>query len=66
MSWENYGDYWQIDHIVPQSKLCFSSMEDDNFKKCWALENLRPLEGFLNRKKYNKLIEELNHEPHKT
>lgn len=57
MSWNNYGVYkktewkdsdqntwtWQIDHIIPQSKLYYSSMEDANFKKCWALENLRPL-----------------------
>lgn len=56
MTWENYGRYnaktwvdndpstytWQIDHIIPQSKLPYTSMEDENFKKCWALENLRP------------------------
>jgi hypothetical protein len=56
MSWNNYGIYcvdkwkdddqstwtWQIDHIVPHSKFMYTSMEDDNFKKCWALENLRP------------------------
>ena len=56
MTWENQGRYsaktwndndsstwtWQIDHIIPQSKLPYTSMEDDNFKKCWALENLRP------------------------
>lgn len=56
MNWNNYGNYnkktwndedqstwkWNIDHIIPQSKLQYSSMEDENFKKCWALENLRP------------------------
>ena len=56
MSWENRGKYnkntwndndkstwtWQIDHIIPQSILLYTSMEDENFKKCWALENLRP------------------------
>lgn len=56
MTWENYGKYnsktwnnndsstwkWNIDHIIPQYKLPYISMEDDNFKKCWALENLRP------------------------
>lgn len=56
MSWNNYGKYdakswnddnittwtWQIDHIIPQSELPYSSMQDDNFKSCWALENLRP------------------------
>ena len=33
---------WQIDHIIPHSTFKYTSMEDDNFKKCWALENLRP------------------------
>ena len=56
MTWENYGKYnaktwddndpstqtWNIDHIIPHSDLPYTSMEDDNFKKCWALENLRP------------------------
>ena len=56
MSWENHGSYWQIDHITPQSKLPYTSMLDDNFKKCWALDNLRPLEGSENRKKYNKVF----------
>ena len=30
--------------------------EDDNFKKCWALDNLRPLEALENLKKGNKII----------
>ena len=55
MTWENYGSYWEIDHIIPQSKLLYNSMEDDNFKKCWALENLRPLEAIANKKKSNKV-----------
>ena len=62
MTWNNQGLYnlhtwndndsatwtWQIDHIIPQSKLPFMSMEDENFKKCWALENLRPLSSKQN------------------
>lgn len=56
MNWNNYGKYnrktwidndqstwtWQIDHIIPQADLPYVSMEDDNFKRCWALKNLRP------------------------
>lgn len=56
MNWDNYGRYdtktwkdddpstwkWQIDHIIPQSTLPFTSVKDENVKKCWALENLRP------------------------
>lgn len=56
MTWNNYGTYradiwddsdpttwtWQIDHIIPHSKFHYSSMEDQEFKNCWALSNLRP------------------------
>ena len=48
MKWENYGNYWHIDHIIPQSLLPYSSMEEENFKKCWSLNNLRPLEAKQN------------------
>ena len=60
MNWDNYGRYdknkltWQIDHIIPQSKLPFVSFSDDNFKKLWSLNNLRPLETVSNIKKGNK------------
>lgn len=63
MSWDNYGRYyknkktWQIDHIVPQSAFPYDSMEHPNFQKCWALNNLRPLEAIRNLKKSNKLID---------
>jgi hypothetical protein len=59
MSWANYGIYWHIDHIYPQSLLPYTSMSDDNFKICWALDNLRPLEKTENLKKSNKLIGDL-------
>ncbi len=62
MTWQNRGTYnsqiwddnnpktwtWQLDHIIPQSDLPYTSMSDDNFKKCWALENLRPLSSKQN------------------
>lgn len=56
MNWNNYGSYWQIDHIYPQSLLPYSSMTDENFVKCWSLSNLRSLEASANRKKFNKII----------
>lgn len=40
---------WQIDHIVPQAHFQFTSMEDDEFQRCWALENLRPYSAKQNR-----------------
>jgi hypothetical protein len=48
MNWENYGKYWHLDHKIPQSCLPYKKMSDENFKKCWALSNLRPLEAKLN------------------
>lgn len=62
MTWQNHGKYnirswkdadintwtWQLDHIIPQASLPYSSMEDENFKKCWALSNLRPLSAKQN------------------
>lgn len=80
MTWNNHGLYipsewndddistwkWQLDHIVPQSDLPYSSMEDENFKKCWALNNLRPYSAKLNviegsnRTRHNKEIENAN------
>ena len=61
MNWSNHGNYdlnrrtWQIDHIIPQSLLPYSSMEDENFKICWSVDNLQPLEAIDNIKKGNKL-----------
>lgn len=62
MNWNNYGKYnskawddsdsttwtWQIDHIIPQSILLYTSMEDENFRECWALKNIRPLSSKRN------------------
>jgi len=56
MNWDNYGTYWQIDHIYPQSKLIYDSLDNPNFIKCWGLDNLRPLEASENNKKRDKII----------
>lgn len=51
---------WQLDHIKPQSEFAFKSMEDQTFKDCWALSNLRPLSAKqnwfdgVNRVRHNK------------
>jgi len=44
MTWENYGSYWHLDHIIPQAALPYDSLKHPNFKKAWALDNLQPLE----------------------
>lgn len=56
MSWDNYGSYWQVDHIIPVSKFKYETHKDDDFKACWALSNLRPLCKIENIKKSNKLL----------
>jgi len=53
MCWENYGE-WHIDHIVPQSWLPFTSIEEENFIKCWQLSNLQPLWARDNISKSNR------------
>lgn len=53
MTWGNYGNYWHVDHKKPRSLFKYSSPEDPEFKKCWALENLQPLEKTANFKKSN-------------
>ena len=54
MTWDNYGSYWHVDHIYPQSLLPYDSLEHENFHKCWALDNLQPLEAIENIRKSNK------------
>lgn len=54
MTWENHGrgdECWHIDHIKPVSWFNFSSTEDEEFKACWALENLAPKWQFDNLSK---------------
>tara|TARA_R110000744_G_C19201447_1_gene544993 strand:+ start:192 stop:863 length:672 start_codon:yes stop_codon:yes gene_type:complete len=58
MTWDNHGlKGWHIDHIYPQSKLIYDSMEHPNFLKCWSLDNLQPLWAKENMSKGNKIIE---------
>lgn len=62
MTWDNHGKYeknswndndsstwkWQLDHIIPHSLFHYTSMKDREFKECWSLENLRPLNAKQN------------------
>jgi hypothetical protein len=55
ISWDNYGE-WHVDHIVPISSFDIKEIGDEEFNKCWSLENLQPLWGDENIRKSNKLI----------
>lgn len=60
MNWNNYGIYeegklkWHIDHIRPKSLFHYETAEDSEFKECWALENLQPMEAIKNMEKGKK------------
>lgn len=49
MNWNNYGSYWEIDHIIPKNLFQYNDYTDKGFKICWSLLNLRPLEKIANR-----------------
>lgn len=54
MTWDNYGSYWHLDHIIPKSYFEYTSTTDQAFKDCWGLDNLQPLESYVNMMKSNK------------
>jgi hypothetical protein len=41
MSWDNYGELWEIHHIKPQN--LFNPSKVEELKECWKLPNLLPL-----------------------
>ena len=45
-----------IDHIIPISAFNYTKSEHIDFKRCWALKNLRLLPAKENLIKHNKLI----------
>jgi len=58
MTWENQGSYWHIDHIISKATFNYTSPYDEEFKKCWALSNLQPLEKLDNMSKGKKSMQE--------
>ena len=56
----NWNDYLEgklhLDHIDPISAFNFSKPEHTDFKRCWALSNLRLLPAKENIAKSNKLV----------
>ncbi len=54
MTWENYGK-WHIDHVKPICKFNINSVDCEDFKTCWSLDNLQPLWAIDNLKKGGNL-----------
>lgn len=50
-SFADYGEKWEIDHIIPRSAYEYESINDPEYQECWALDNLQPLCKIENRKK---------------
>jgi hypothetical protein len=55
LTWDNYGE-WHVDHIIPISSFNIQEMGDEEFIKCWSLENLQPLWGEENIRKSNSVL----------
>lgn len=56
MSWQNFGSYWQVDHIVPLAHFRKLGASVEVVATAWALTNLRPLEGVKNLQKGGRRI----------
>jgi hypothetical protein len=54
MNWDNYGTYWQIDHVIPCASFDFNN--DVETKICWNWGNLVPMEGKENASKASKIV----------
>lgn len=51
MNWDNYGSYWEIDHIIPKNQFNYNNVNDKQYKICWSLANLRPLTIIENQRR---------------
>ena len=55
MTWDNYG-VWHVDHKLPITSFDIQEMGDEEFMKCWCLDNLQPMWGEENIRKSNKVF----------
>jgi len=54
MTWNNYG-IWHVDHKLPITSFDIREIGDEEFMKCWCLDNLQPMWGEENIRKSNKI-----------
>ena len=58
MTDENYGTFWEVDHVIPISQ--FNLSKPSNVKLCFSWFNIMPLKKYDNRTKRNYIdIEQL-------
>ena len=57
MTWELFlSGRIHIDHIIPITAFNYKTSEDRDFKRCWALKNLRPMWANENISKSDRLV----------
>lgn len=56
MDWNNYGEYWHIDHVVPLNLFNLDDKSQQLIAFNW--KNLMPLKAIDNLSKHDKLIKE--------
>jgi hypothetical protein len=56
MTWDNYGSYWHMDHVVPCNS--FNLENEEEIFECFNWTNLRPLNATKNMSKNNKILED--------
>ena len=55
MTWDNYGTYWHVDHILPCAS--FDHTNKMQVAQCWHYTNLRPLRATENMLKSDTITE---------
>ena len=58
MTWDNYGEF-HVDHKLPISSFNIKEIGDEEFMRCWCLDNLQPMWGEENIRKSNKILEDI-------
>ena len=53
MGWDNFGDEWQFDHVIPVTYFDFD--DEDELKLCWNFTNLRIEPIDPNRNQYQRV-----------
>lgn len=54
MGWHNMGE-WHIDHVIPLCSFEFTSADDPEVRRAWALPNLRPIWARENLRKNSRI-----------
>ena len=49
MTWDNHGNYWHVDHIIPLA--AFDLTDESELRMACNYRNLQPLEATANMKK---------------